>query len=193
MFTIILRKTMVNYQETVVNRLKCPADRKAEAASFALQKETRQFFSESELRIRVIEINQAKRDVNDRHLHSKLDADARTKIAELIKHRVVNANDVVALSFTAQENLFDAGRQTDGTAETVAAAENVDELGFRQNLIVKKQDASETVFQIRRVPQSERRHDARAQKRVVRQKFTVNLLRSGFSQVEHRTDVGKQG
>ena len=158
---------MLCYQATVVNCLKCPADRKAKAASFTRQKEIWQFFSEANFRIRVVKINQAKRDVDNRHLHAKLDADTRTKITEAVKRRVVNTNQVVALHFAAQENLLETFRQAHRAAQTIAATESIDKLRFRQNLIVIEQQTAEAAFQIRRVSERQRRHDAGTQECVV--------------------------
>ena len=162
MITIILRKTMVSYQATVVNRLKCPADREAEAASFARQKEIRQLFSESEFRVRVVKIDQPERHVDDRHLHAKLDADARSKIAEPAEGGIVDAHQIVALSFTAQENPLQPRRQAHRAADAVAAAEDIDKLRFGYNLIVIKQRAAEAAFEVRSVSQGQSRDGARA-------------------------------
>ncbi len=135
-------------------KLKRSTDRKAETATFARQEQTRQFISESEFCSGVVKINQAERDIDDRNLHAKLDTDARTKLAEFTKRRFVNANHVVALSFAAQENLLNARRQADRTAKTVAATEDINKLSFGYDLIIEKQETSETAFQIRRVSES---------------------------------------
>lgn len=57
-------------------RSKRPSDRKPEAASLARKKNSRKLFSNAELAVRVVIIDQTERDVDDRHLNTKLKSDA---------------------------------------------------------------------------------------------------------------------
>ena len=109
MFLIILRKTMVCYQATVVNSLKCSADRKAKAAFLTRQEEIWYFLSNTDFRIRIVKINQAKRHVDNRNLNAEFDTDARTKVAETIKRRIVNPDKRVGLRLAAEINLLKSG------------------------------------------------------------------------------------
>ena len=80
------------------------SDRKAETAAFAGQIQCRQFVGYAEFAVRVIEINQTKRDIYDRHLNAQFQADARTKIADFIEYAVINPDQLIGLNFAAQKN-----------------------------------------------------------------------------------------
>ena len=65
--------------------LKRPADRKFEAMTLPGQENAGQFLSKSKLTVRIVKVDQAKRNVDDRDLNPHLDTNARLEIAELSK------------------------------------------------------------------------------------------------------------
>ena len=65
--------------------LKRPTDRKFEAVTLSGQENAGQFLGESKLAVRVVKVDQAKRNVDDRDLDTHLDTNAGLEIAEFSK------------------------------------------------------------------------------------------------------------
>lgn len=131
------RKLLLILLSFILHSLKSSADRKAEAAALTRQKQSRQLFSASDFRIRIVIINQAERNVDDRNLDAQFQTHARTKVAELIKRRFVNAQQRVRLRFAAYEKLLNVHRWAGRTDYRLT--ENQSELVGRQQLIIERQ------------------------------------------------------
>ncbi len=122
--------------------LKSSANREAETTALARQKQSRKVFGKPDLSIRIVIINQAERNVDDRNLHAQFQTDARTKIAEFIKHRLVNPQQRVRLRLAANEKLLNIHWRT-GRANC-CLTEKISEFLSRQQLIIKRQQTAES-------------------------------------------------
>ena len=72
------------------HRLEGAAHREPKALTLARKENTGQFLRKAEFAGRIVVIDQAERDIHDRHLNAKFDPDAGLKISQLVKLRVVN-------------------------------------------------------------------------------------------------------
>src|SRR4051812_27709307 len=113
--------------------LKCPADRKPEALFFTGQEYSGQFLGETDLRIRVVIIINAKRHVHDRHLDTHLDADARFDIGVFSKLCIVDLQKGNLLHLASQVQLLNLWRKARRAPEPVSAAKFIDKIGLRHH------------------------------------------------------------
>jgi hypothetical protein len=93
--------------------LKSSADRESKTVPLAGQEEIGQFFGKSYLRVRIEIINQAKRNIDDRHLNAQFQTDARLEIADVGKVAFADAHQLIRLRLAAQKDLLPAERKRD--------------------------------------------------------------------------------
>ena len=127
---IACRVSVLFIPHSYPSSLKCPADRKPETITLAGQKQPRKLFGKSDFRVWVVIINQAERNVDYRNLNAQFQADARTKIAESIKRRFVNAQQRIRLRLAANEKLLNINRRASRADRCLA--EKISELLSRQ-------------------------------------------------------------
>ena len=116
--------------------LKRSSDRKSESVPLTRQENSGQFLGYSELGVRIVEIDQAKRNIHDRDLDAKLDTDARLKVAYLAKRRLIDVKQRVLLNLAAEIELINTGGRACRASKPVTAAEQVAKLGLGQKTII---------------------------------------------------------
>src|SRR5690606_10372280 len=143
-------------------------------AAFSRQIDARKFFGIAEFSIRIVVIDQAERNVHDRNLNTKFQADARTKIADLVERRIRNTEQRILLYIAAKVKLLNFGRKAGRTTDAVAAAKLIDKMRFRHYAAAVIQNAAVAALQDRRIYQAECSKSSAAQEPVVFQKFAVD-------------------
>ena len=131
--------------------LECASYREPEAVPLSWKEEAREFLGETEFGIRVVVVDQAERNVDDRDLNAKLDTDARPEIAEIVEHRLIDLEQAVLLYVATKEQLLYLRGQRGRTAEAVAAAKLVDEIGLCQKPALIVEQATELVSKFRSI------------------------------------------
>ena len=197
MLTVFKKRTLILITAAVKVNVRPPAVRNAahctsEALTLAGQENAGQFLGETELPVGVIVIDQTKRNVNDRHLNAKFDADGRLKIADLAELRFIDAKQRILLNVAAKEKLLDLGRKRGRAAKAVAAAKLINIVRFRHDPSAVIKDAAKAALQYRCIDQTEGRQSARTEELLVGQEFTVDTLDTGLSEVKYRTDIAKK-